>query len=708
MARSAATSVENNFRSALVTEASGLNFPENACTETYDCVFNFNGSVERRPGFDFETDYTTKNIDRTDSVVVTYLWKNVAGDGDVTLLVLQVGATLYFYELSASGAVSAGALATTINLDSYKASGAPTTAQLECQFTAGNGLLFVAHPYLDPLRVSFNTSTDTATPTAIVLKIRDLQGDTADTEAVDSRPTATLAALDVNHKYNLYNQGWSTANLTTWDGAFTTMPSNCDVMWAFKNSSDAFDTATVANVYRGNSPAPRGHYILDLCNQDRDTASGLSGATAATTSYQRPSSCAFFAGRVFYSGINYVGYNSKIYFSQIVEREEQYGFCYQQNDLTSEDAFDALPSDGGVINILEAGTVIKLVPAAGGLLVFAQNGVWFISGSTGLGFTATDFTVNQVSSIAALSAASFVDVGGTPTWWNGEGIYTVTGGQGGSPTVQSLTHTTIKSEYDLISLENKTLTRGFFNPTTSVIQWLYHSHTGLASSTPTQEYEYDRILNYNTQTNAFYIWRISESTVKMHSLFVLNAQSGQTAINTVIDAATNTVIDASTNTVVVFASATTTQAPAFKYVVSYLDGATYKFTFADANNETYVDWFKYDTVGENYTSYFVTGYKIHGEGLRKFSPLWVKVFAKTEETVAYYFQSIWDYANTGDTGRWSSRSYVSHTDTNYDYSMRRLKIRGHGVVLQFKVSSVDGEPFHISGWSAFETGNSVP
>ena len=49
-----AAQLENNFTRGLITEATGLNFPENACTETYNCVFHENARVERRLGFDYE------------------------------------------------------------------------------------------------------------------------------------------------------------------------------------------------------------------------------------------------------------------------------------------------------------------------------------------------------------------------------------------------------------------------------------------------------------------------------------------------------------------------------------------------------------------------------------------------------------------------------------------------------------------------------
>ena len=703
MPRQAAFAVENNFKNGLITEATGLNFPENACTETYDCIFSVDGSVYRRPGFDFELGNSTKNINRTDAAISSYLWRNVAGDGDLSLFVVQVGATVYFYKTNQS-TLSGGAVATTVTLTAV--SGAPSPATVEAQFADGNGILIITHPYCEPMRVSYDTSTDTATATNIVLKIRDFEGDINDPNGVDTRPTSTLAALDERHYYNLLNQGWTATNLTAWDTARTDMPSNADVMWRFKNSSNAFDASTVPNVVGGNSQAPKGHYILTLSSQARTTASGLAGATNSTTGSQRPSTCAFFAGRAFYAGINYTGYNSKIYFTQIIERPEQYGFCYQVNDPTAEDLFDLLPSDGGVISIPDAGTVLKLVSIPGGLAVFAANGVWFVTGSQGIGFTANDYTVQKISSISTLTASSFVDVNGFPSWWNTEGIYILTAGSNNSfPSVQSLTDGKIKSFYKDLPLSSKRFARGFYHVIENRIQWLFKS---TSSSELDVLYEFDRILNFDTQTGSFYPWTISNSDVKVHAIVVNDSVSGQVEINNVIRGADN-IVDGSGNQVITFSNTNAVEAPLDKYLVSYANGATYTFTFAEAQNTDYIDWFQYDTVGVNYDSYFISGYRIRGEGLRKFQSNWLRVFSRIEEPVSYYIQGIWDYANTGsNTGRWSSRQLVEHEDTNYDTAMARRKIRGHGVSLQFRVESVDGEPFDIIGWSSFDSVNALP
>jgi hypothetical protein len=704
MPRAAGSSVENNFKNGLITEASGLNFPENACTETYNCVFNFDGSVQRRLGLDFESQYVVKTIDRDDSAVTTFLWKNVAGDGSTTLCVVQVGGTLYFYE-TASSSISSGAIASTITLSTYLASGAPTPELLECQFSYGNGLLFVTHPYCDPFYVSYTPSTQTVTGTLITIKIRDFEGATADSLRVDERPTSTLAGLSDSHEYNLYNQGWTSANLTTWDTAQTTMPSNSDVMWTFKDATNNFDAGSgaIARVVRGNSPAPKGHFILALANQDRNTAAGMSGVTATTTSYFRPSTSAFYAGRMFYSGIQYSGFNASIYFSQIVERSEQYAFCYQQNDPTSEDNSDLLPSDGGVIRIPEAGTVYKLVAISGALVVFCANGVWSITGSTGLGFSAVDFTVSKISSINAISASSFVDVGGFPSWWNAEGIYLLSPGQAGVQ-ISSLSDSRIKTFFDAIPLASKLSAKGYFNLVAGVVQWLYRTTT---ESGATDRYEYNQILNFSTMTSAFYPWTISASNVKVNGIVVLESSASALTVSNVTDDSSNLVIDDSANQVVAYSTSDTASVPSFVYLTSYPNGSTYDFTFAGARNLDYLDWREYgdDT---DYISYFISGYKIHGDGIRKFQPNWVSIFSRNSADTSYSFQGLWDYAIASSTGRWSSAQTVSHSSADYSNFIRRLKVRGHGKVLQFLVTSVSGVPFDLLGWSVFETGNTLP
>jgi len=493
------------------------------------------------------------------------------------------------------------------------------------------------------------------------------------------------------------------------------MPSNADIMWRFKDSSNNFDasTASLARITAGNTPAPKGHFVLSLSNQDRDTASGLSGVAATTTSFYRPSTSAFFAGRLFYSGINFTGFNNSIYFSQIVERIEQYGFAHQVNDPTAEDLFDLLPSDGGVITIPEAGTIYKLFTMVGGLVVFAANGVWFITGSSGIGFTAADYTVQKISNTTTFSASSFVNAAGLPVWWNSAGIHTLSMGDTGNqnnnfPSVQSITLTKIKDFYDAIPLTSKKFAKGIYHFTDLHVRWVYRS---VGTDQITNQYEYDRVLNYNLQTGAFYVWKISPSAVKVNSIIISDITSGAVSVNNVTaNAGVDLVIDGSGNQVISFSTSGLETSPFDKYLVSYPDSGSYKFTFADKINANYLDWFQYDLIGVDYSSYFISGYKLAGNAIKKFQSNWVQVFSKLDDNpTSYYFQGLWDFATTGaGTGKWSTRQYVNHTDTNYSNATKRLKVRGHGKALQYKVQSVTGQPFHIIGWSTFGTSNATP
>jgi hypothetical protein len=721
MAQQPSFNVENNFSGGLITTATGLNFPPNACTETYNCEFDWDGAVTRRLGFDFETGYETKDIQRSAQAITSYLWKNVAGNGDISLAVLQVGLTVYFYKIVLDQSYSSGAVVSNITLTPV--SGAVDPEVKEAQFSDGNGYLFITHPSVNPIRVSYNSTTEVVTGTSLSLKLRDFEGAVADPNAVDNRPTETFPGGNSDHKYNLFNQGWTSTNLTAWDTAQTTMPSNADVMWQFVDSSNNFDasTASINRITAGNTPAPKGHFILTIWNQDRGTASGIGvGTPTSTTSgSERPSTSSFFAGRVFYAGINYSKFNSNIYFTQIIERDDQYEKCYQLNDPTSRDLFDLLPSDGGVIVIPEAGTIKKLMAVPGGLAVFAENGVWFVTGSTGIGFAANDYTVQKLSNIPTLTASSFVNVSGYPSWWNSEGIYILTPGgqpvaaqgnavlsQGGLPAVQSLTDSKIWSFFKEVPLESKKYAKGIYHYQDRHIRWIYKSES---TTDVTTQYEYDRVLNFNVITGAFYPWSITDSDVKVNALIISDTVSGNVSVDDVVDGA-NLVVDASSNQVITFSSTAENQTPFDKYIVSYPSAGSYKFTFASKTSSSYIDWFTYDLEERSYDSYLITGYRIRGGTIRKSQDNWTRIFSEMDtQDAAYYFQGIWDYATTGSgTGRWSSRQLVEHPLADYSTVSKRLKLRGHGLALQFKISSFPQKPFRIVGWATLSTTNNLP
>src|ERR1700735_1264596 len=94
------SSTENNFTKGLLTEFTGLNFPENACTAANNTEFTLIGDVVRREGINYELNGTSFSTSRDGNAVVTYKWNNAGGDGETQVVVTQIGGNLYFYTSS--------------------------------------------------------------------------------------------------------------------------------------------------------------------------------------------------------------------------------------------------------------------------------------------------------------------------------------------------------------------------------------------------------------------------------------------------------------------------------------------------------------------------------------------------------------------------------------------------------------------------------
>lgn len=780
MPQQTAIGVENSFVGGLKTEFTGLNYPEHATVDTDNCTYTLIGNVIRRGGIDFETNYQLASVSRTNKALSTYKWDNAGGDGNTQVVVEQIGDQLFFFE-STNSTLSAGLsstlLATGVALDTYTPAGGTAPDAVECQYTSGNGYLFVFHPLCDPFYCTFTKGTpSTIASSRINVQIRDFVG-IPEAGVLDStRP----ASLSDEHLYNIRNQGWSnvpswtasdftstrslgvgsvsftvetglsitpgqtaTAALTFYEGGdtitryefgtvtsynsgsgalvlnitqsdytntgnlwiishtgtdhidafFTTAssyPSNADVWWIYKDSTGAFAPATtLANFTLGSAPAPKGHHLLDAFNQDRATASGIAALTTVST-IVRPRTGTWFQGRVWYTGIDasfsatgdapYTTWSEYIYFSQIVETAGQFGKCYQVNDPTDENSFDLLPTDGGTIRIQGCGSVYKLFPVQNGLLIFAANGIWFITGSQGIGFSANDYTITKISGVRSFSGTSFVNVFGWPMFWNEEGIYTVNPSEkGGGLEVNNLCIGTILDYYADIPLISKKYARGDFDPINYIVTWCFRSEN---ESSVMTRYEFDKMLNLNTVNKAFFPYSISPADSNgpyIHDIRYVASPGGDDAPE-----------------------------PGFRYLISAISAGSNSFSFAEEKDRThFVDFYTYNSVGSNYSSYFTTGYALHGKAILKWQPIYVNMFSNNEVNTAYKIQGHWDFSVSGNSGKWSTVQVINNTADTDEFSMlyRRHKIRGHGLALQIKVASVDGEPFDILGWSIFEGQN---
>lgn len=726
MPRQAGTIEQRKFTKGLITETSGISFPDDACSEIWDCEIDDAGVVYRRGGFDYENNGTTVSQRTTSGVKKEFIWKYAGSSGTALFVVVQEGEFISFFLPDAEGVISRNRKNFYIDLTTYEASSANSSQipDIAADFAYGKGRLFISHPQCKPLYVIYDETVDDITVTDYEILIRDMAG-IAETGSVDRRPTS----LSSVHKYNLYNQGWyirakcGTGNeggnldsagvlnvLDFWNAKRSDYPSNADIWYIYKDSREQFNKDRIDSRAVGNSPAPKGHYIDNAFYFDRSNVSGIAGLAVETSDNQRPSAVAFFAGRVWYGGVNNYNYTGKLYYTQIIEEDSQIGKCYQRNDPTSEDYADLLATDGGVVDILEANQIVKLVPIQNNLFVFCTNGIWLITGSQGTGFVANDYSVEKISSIATLSAYSFVLVEGTPMWFTNDGIYAMVPRDGGGWNVQSLTEDKIKTFYQDIISANLFYAKGAYAPALKTVQWLYRSETANSVS---ERFEYDRVLNFTITNGSFYPWTIQqdEDSPKIRGIVALDTVGAFTDEAEVISSSGDVVIDGSSNTVVISGETVGAELiPRFLYMMTgELAQTSNQMSWAQAANFNYLDW---ETDWEDafpYTSYFETGSQLHAEGDKSFTSEYLTVFSKSFANAGFYVQGKWDFSNSGDSGKWSSKQQgYSARRGDRDIVRRRLIIRGSGPALKLAFSSDGQKPFFVLGWTAWETADDRP
>lgn len=701
MSRASGTSVENNFVKGFLTEFSGFNFPENACEETLNCVFSQSGNVSRRLGLELEIVSSPPTVTyTTDSVYTSFVWKSAGYRSENSFVVHQIDTTLHFYKLN-SDIIADSKASFTFNLNTYATS--VNVGSTPCQFTNGSGRLFVSNADVEPFFITYNSDSDSISSSLIEVKIRDFKILSDGLAIHESLPVSTT---NLEYLYNIRNQGWATNLLSGWAAVGNpNYPTKGQIWWYFRDPGAYAGTPPYTDFYPNNryryedlgvSLAPRGRFVLNAFNQDRSSVSGLAGLETLTSRNKRPSCNAFINGRIFLSGVDADGYNGIVYFSNILKSPDTDIRFYQNGDPTAEANPQLLPNDGGTFVIPEAGRIIRMVPVKNSLVVFASNGVWTIQGNEGVGFTATDFAIEKISDEPCIANESFLTVSNFPIWWTVEGIFTLQAGNTGAINAQNLTKTTIQTFFYEIPVTCKRYVKSAYNTLTKEIFWLY-------STDYLNPKTFNRVLVLNVSTQAFYVHTLND-TIKVVDIVAPPVQGQPQVSGTVVDSLGNHVIDSTANLVIgtVLVNFNPSNLQNVKFVIEYDSD---KIGFAKFSNENLLDWEDLSSPGIEYDSYFITGPRVRGEGQRKFQESYITVYSKYDEDASCWIMSIWDYGNSQDSNKYGTPQQAIKPNSNFDFSTRRLKIRGNGKSVKYKFDSEGVKPFTILGWAAYETVN---
>lgn len=698
----------NTFIKGLITEAGELTFPEGASVDELNCELFRDGSRRRRKAIAFEDNNVNSTFTVSASTVMSFgEWKNVGNNADKQYLVVQAGGSLYFYDKGLAP-YSGAEKANSVSLTPYQANTEPGVANARCSFVSILGNLVVVSESLEPIYIT-EESGGSFTVTEIECLERDFKwlGDkTTYDEEGSSSPS-------LGRQYDTYNCGWvgdlGSAALSSYQGSNSgNWPPLTHPWYSGKNSSGNFSVSEWDKVYSGTSLIGNGHYILGVFNKDRDTASGLSGLPTSTDTTRFTTATAF-ASRVFFAGLSSSENAGKVYFSQILQDMTGIGQFYQSNDPTAEDLSDLLESDGGVIVIPDATEIKRLHTFQNSVFVFADNGVWQITGVDNV-FNPTAYSVARITEVGILSNSSFTVAEGVPFWWSKQGIHTLSFDQLNNAREQNLTISTIQTFWDNIENSAKERVQATYDRNNKKVFWVYPSNGESTTN------KLNNVLVLDVQLQAFYPWTIVDK--ESSTDYVVGCQfydgfgTSDIAFN-VVSGSDEIVVGADD---VVATLGSLNPENAVDVIFFTRDTSESKLTFSRFNSNTYLDW------GEaNYTSYAETGYDFGGDLLlRKTAPYIVTYLRESEEgwtdngsgfdeinPSSILVSSYWDFKKTpSSTAQQAYRRKstvvvdplaLSSFDSEESVITSRLKMRGRGRSMRVRYESEQGKDFILLG-----------
>lgn len=517
-------------------------------------------------------------------------------------------------------------------------------------------------------------------------------------------------------------------------------PANSDIPWIGKNidpssGNPTFKPAFYDEQSEGSTSAPKGRFIIDAFNRGGDRAQQSGTTTGGDNEQGNISVVAAFANRVFYSGVDsYVDepnrhspdYTGTLFFTRNVESFEDFSKCYQDADPTAEEDPTLVATDGGVIKIAEAGRIRKLIAMQASLLIFAENGVWELSGPEGV-FRADDFSIRQVSNIGCYNATSVIVAQDSVMYWADSGIYLISSDQiSGKFNAQSVSATTIQSFYDDIPNVGKEHATGVFDAVSGKIRWLYSDDPSYSGNT--LRHKYNRELVFDIVLGSFYTNTINYGTngdfaagyIKTEDFVVVTSQQ-----DVVVDGEPVTV---NGEQVVVSVPYRGRSVSRIKYLAFRPNhsGTNYGMKFCLYTNTNFQDWGETDS-----GAFLVAGYELGGDTQRKKQVVYLTTHFNQTETgfnadgdelvvvggSSCYVTPYWDFADSTASGKVGNqfqayrlkRNYIplDVTDTfDYGYSIinTKTKVRGSGKALSLRFDSEPLKDLQLLGWGLSLTG----
>lgn len=763
MIKKAVKAEVNSFIKGLITEASPLNFPENASINEENFELLLNGTRQRRLGMDFEDGYVGyigpfSNEDPSELQMKSYVWKDAAGISGKDFVVIQTNTRLSVFELNHSS-ISGNGLKYSIVLDMDE------NGVRKASYTAVDGKLVIAYGATKVRYVTYIPTTDSFTTDVYSLSTRDIWG-VEYAPGEDKTYYRPPQNASLQHFYNLYNQSWGvprryqgagesqfTDPIAYFSSQLGVLPSNEETVWtamSMKADADPYEYLRPnawTELFGATPTSAKGYFVIDLFERGASRTKAIEEnkerfqqmfastfATNADYTKQGPTVVQEYSGRVFYGGFGgevidgdkrSPSLSSYIAFSRLVKNANDLGKCYQEGDPTSREGNDIVDTDGGLIRLSGLNKLIGMQDIGSALIAIGSNGVWAISGGSDYGFSATNYKALKVSDYGAVSEESIIKVGNTVMFWGSNSIYQVSRNQTGDIVVTSISDNTIKRFYEEISGVEKESAVGLYDDISKTARWLYHDNSISAGS-----HVHELILD--TRIPAFYKYKVYNTDRSfLRGMFQLPTYQMQDAL---IPLQTDTGDSITTDTseqVVVEIQTRIPSASGTRYVVlTQGELGLYYFTFAYYRNGEFRDWKTVDNIGIDAKAFLITGaITANDSSVDKQVPYVTVHMYRTENGVdnnlvpinqsGCFMRGYWGWSNSAASNKWSRpqqvyrypRGFLVNSSTSYDTGFELVstknKLRGQGKSVSIYFETEPYKDCRLVGWNINVTGNAT-
>lgn len=749
----------NNFVKGLISEASPLNFPDNASLDEQNFELHRDGSRSRRLGMSIEpsgievtTLYAPYQI--LDQTPVTFQWTNAGGDQSLVILVVQLFNRLNFHSLSETP-VSTNLLGSVI-LDLLLTNTKYSFDSIDGKLVVGSGSDNIAIITYDDGVFSFEYQR---------LLTRDLWGvEETTTPAYENDDSYRgVPAIPDQHAYNLQNQSWgiprrnSAGALVDPVSQYSTdlgvAPSNSEKVWPglqFQPVAvgqvpfERMYTNMYTDVLGADVVASKGYFVIDLMRRGNSRVQAFADnkikysqlAKSSVTLLDDytpggPSVVCQFAGRVFYAGFSgEVIFGDKrspnlsnyVFFSQLVKNQKDFNKCYQEGSPTSRENSDVVDTDGGFVRLSGVDVIIGMVNLFSHLIVIANNGVWAITGGSDFGFTPTNLKVDKLSSFGGISRNSIIEHFGRAFYWGPDGIYVIAKNQYGEFSVNNITETTIQTTYQSIDNISKQNACGIFDSVNKKIRWVYKSGVMFSNTSETKELIFDTVLNSFSINKIFSTLNLDREVVSIIAPipFEANGSTLDVFVNTsdVDSGGFDVVINDINNT-------SGNKQPKYLVLISSPGGLSLGYSFSYYYDSTFRDWsLGGPSDGVDAKAYLLTGDQTGGDSsVSKQVPYVTMHFTRTESGISSddfsplkqsgcLMRFRWDWSNSINSNKWSSPQQVYRYarpylpvdisdpyDNGFKLITTKNKIRGRGKAFSMYLETEPLKDCKVVGWN---------